>query len=84
MTSRPSIHSTKRIFSVTHRHWLHYKLRDPGKDFIKHREALVIMDRPVDYQQPAVDSFDEEEILGDAPATATLQTDGSQVRVNQI
>ena len=29
------------------------------------------------YDEPAVDSFDEAEIVGDAPALATLQTQGS-------
>jgi hypothetical protein len=41
------------------------------------------MERPAEYQTPAIDSFDESEILGDAPeATGTHGLSGSQIYTN--
>ena len=42
------------------------------------------MDRETNYQQPAVDSFDEVEVLGDAPAVATDAVGGSQLPPHNI
>jgi|GEM_PF-4031271 len=40
------------------------------------------MQHPADYQQPAVESFDEADILGDTPEMAPTFVSGSVTQVN--
>ncbi len=41
------------------------------------------MDRKTTYTEPAVESFEDLEIFGDAPAVGTHVPQGSQIATNQ-